>query len=177
MTRRSTLLLLAGAAWSSLLACGETAAPSEPLIDEAATISIAFKLTAAAAADIARAELVISAEDMADIRQHLSIVDEVVRGTVRGIRAGPDRLFTLNGYDAGDDLIYTGATSASVVAGQQVPVRITLYRYSGGSTTNVVLSIVSPVFCYIQNTAVLRLNYLFPANTRAELITAGVPVS
>ena len=112
---------------------------------EAATISIAFKLTGAAAADIARAELVISAAGMADIREDLSIVGDEVRGTIRGIPAGPDRLFTLNGYDAGGVRIYTGSTSATVFSDQQITVRITMSRISSGGTTGVVLSIISPV--------------------------------
>jgi formylglycine-generating enzyme required for sulfatase activity len=63
---------------------------------------------------------------MAEVRQELTISGDTVSGTVRGVPAGTGRVFTINGYDAGGSVVYTGAATAEVLAGQQVTVRIVL---------------------------------------------------
>ena len=101
-------------------------APSRPAAGESGEASFAIKMGKAVAATLARAEVVITGSDMDDVRQELSIQDNVVTGLVRNIPAGDDRLFTLNGYDSSGNLAYTGSATADVVAGQQVTVRVTM---------------------------------------------------
>ena len=101
-------------------------APSRPAAGESGEASFAIRMGKAVAATLARAEVVITGSDMDDVRQELSIQDNVVTGLVRNIPAGDDRLFTLNGYDSSGNLAYTGSATADVVAGQQVTVRITM---------------------------------------------------
>ena len=69
---------------------------------------------------------------MAEMRQNLTISGNSITGTVRGITAGVNREFTINCYDSASQLTYTGSSSATVVAGQQVVVSITV-KPSGAS--------------------------------------------
>ena len=106
-------------------------APSRPAAGESGEVSFAIRMGKAVAETLARAEVVITGSDMEDVRQELTINDNVVTGLVRNIPAGEDRLFTLNGYDSSGSLAYTGSATADVVAGQQVTVRITMKRPEG----------------------------------------------
>ena len=120
--------LLSSAVFLTLASCSNTSRPTEPKTSESGRISVALKLSKAAAASMSRAEVVITATDMAEIRQNMTINGDTVSGEVRGIPAGNDRLFTVNGYDSSGNLIYSGGTRARVIAGQQVSVRITMRR-------------------------------------------------
>ncbi|MBT7186125.1 hypothetical protein HN911_02180 [Candidatus Bathyarchaeota archaeon] len=108
-------------------------------------MSVNIRLGKIAAANISRAEVVVTGTGMTEIRQDLTISGNTIAGSVQGIPAGPDRLFTLNGYDTSGNPNYTGSASATVVAGQQVTVRVTVRSISGGGGSTVVLTIVSPV--------------------------------
>ena len=106
-------------------------APLRPAAGESGEASFAIRMGKAVAGTLARAEVVITGSDMGDVRQELSIQDNVVTGLVRNIPAGDDRLFTLNGYGSSGNLAYTGSATADVVAGQQVTVRITMREPEG----------------------------------------------
>ena len=118
----------------SLIACESTPSITEPN-SGAGQVSIEFRLGKLAAASIARAEIVITAPDMDDLRQDLTIDGNLITGDVRSIPAGSNRLFTLNGYDASETLIYTGSSSAEVISGEEVIVRIVVQRLSQASDT------------------------------------------
>ena len=109
-------------------------------------VEVLIPLGKVSAATIARAEVVVSASGMVDIRQDLGISASTLSGTVRGIPAGPARTFTINGYDSGGALAYSGSAQATVLAGQTVEVRIVVRSTSsGGGTAEVQLTIVSPL--------------------------------
>jgi hypothetical protein len=105
-------------------ACGRTDAPLRALDDPTGEVSVAIRVGKAAAASISRAEIVVTATGMVQIRQNLTISGNTITGTVRGIPAGAGRLFTLNGYDASGTLTYTGSATATIVAGQTAQVAI-----------------------------------------------------
>ena len=111
-------------------ACSDSSIPVGVNTDESGEISVVIKLSKKAAASLTRAEVVISAADMNEISQDLTINGDTVTGTVEDIPAGNNRLFTLNGYESDGNLIYSGSASADVIAGQQIAVRITMRRLS-----------------------------------------------
>ena len=80
------------------------------------------------AATLSRAEVVITGSNMDEIRQDLTINENVITGIVQNIPAGNERRFTLNGYDSSGKLAYSGSAIADVVAGEQVTVRITMKK-------------------------------------------------
>ena len=80
------------------------------------------------AATLSRAEVVITGSNMDEIRQDLTIDEDVITGIVRDIPAGDERRFVLNGYDSSGKLAYSGSAIADVVAESQVTVRITLRK-------------------------------------------------
>ena len=80
------------------------------------------------AATLSRAEVVITGSNMDEIRQDLTIDEDVITGIVRDIPAGDERRFVLNGYDSSGDLAYSGSAIADVVTESQVTVRITLRK-------------------------------------------------
>ena len=114
----------------SLASCGETSTSVQPDSSESGEISVVIRLSKVAAASMSRAEVVITASDMAEIRQDLAISGDTVTGLVQDIPAGTNRLFALNGYDSSGSLIYSGSATTDVIAGQQVTVRITMRRVS-----------------------------------------------
>ena len=73
-----------------------------------------------------RAEVIISAADMREIRFPLTIADGDIVGSIRDIPAGPGRLFTVNVYDATDHLRFTGSTRLDLAPGQSIPVSLVL---------------------------------------------------
>jgi len=89
-------------------------------------MTVTIALGKIAAANIARAEVVVTGAGMDPIRQALTVSATQITGTVRGIPAGSSRQFTINCYSASETLTYTGTATANVVAGQLVTVRITV---------------------------------------------------
>lgn len=134
---RSNVILRGCAALMSLAVllsasgCGDQAAPLGQHQGDEGEISIAIPLSKIAASSIARAEVVITAGDMSRMTHSLTVSADRITGTVQGIPAGTSRLFSLNGYDSGNVLTYSGSATATVTAGQQVTVRIAVRRVSG----------------------------------------------
>ena len=118
-----------------LNACGdgERQTPVESELSEGVEVSFAIRLSKLAAATMSRAEVVITASDMEDIRQELTLDGSKVTGAVQGIPSGSERLFTLNGYDVADQLIYTGYSKVDLPPGEIVTVRITMRRIGGAT--------------------------------------------
>lgn len=114
-------------------------------------ISIHIPLSKPAAANISRAEVVVTATGMTEIRQDLTVDGNSISGAVRGIPAGADRVFTINGYNASGSLTYTGFATATVTAGQQVTVTITVrsVAVSAGSPQLAMRSTVSAQRTYV----------------------------
>jgi len=82
------------------------------------------------------ATLTVSASDMLTITQNLTITDTSVEGTVAGIPAGKNRLFSLSVYDSFDMLEYQGLSIANVVADSTVKVSINVLRIAGNAVIN-----------------------------------------
>ena len=82
------------------------------------------------------ATLTVSASDMLTIMQNLTITDTSVEGTVAGIPAGKNRLFTLSVYDSLDTLQYRGSATVNVIADSTVKVSINVLRISGNAAIN-----------------------------------------
>lgn len=135
-SRRSlACLLVLFSCCACLCSCDTTSLPTrEKGTNKAGEISVAIRLSKIAAANISRAEVVVTGSEMADIRQDLTVTSATITGTVKGIPAGANRLFTLNGYDASGNLSYTGSATATIIAGQQAEVRITVRSVASAGT-------------------------------------------
>lgn len=131
----------------ALCSCGERPLPPQPEHEASGEISVAIRMGKVAAANISRAEIVITGSGITgEMKQQLTISGNTITGIVTGIPAGSDRRFMLNGYNASNILTYQGSATATVTAGQRVRVTITVRSVSGtSSSTKVVLSIISPV--------------------------------
>lgn len=134
MDRRLALLLMAllllGA---GLSACDRAQSPMRPDDAGPSEMSVLIPLSKPAAANISRAEIVITADGMVDMQRDLTVSGTAITGNVTSIPAGPDRLFTINGFSSANVLTYSGSARADVVAGQSVRVAI-LVRPTGGAT-------------------------------------------
>ena len=130
-----TVALLLFAGCLVLGSCDQASSPTQPKSADSGEMSVAIRLSKRAAADISRAEVVVTGTGMAEIRQNLTVSGNTITGTVRGISAGANRLFTLNGYDSSGNLTYTGSASATVVAGQMVTVEISVRSTAAGQPT------------------------------------------
>jgi hypothetical protein len=128
-----------------LIACDSGPQPMQAESEGGGEMSVLMALSKPAAAAIATAEVVVTGDGMADILQVLAVSGSAISGTVRGIPAGPDRTFTINGYDLSGSLTYTGSATATVTAGQQVTVSIAVRSTNSTTPTNVVLEILSPI--------------------------------
>lgn len=128
----------------TLYSCDAVSFPTQQEPEPEGMISVLIALSKPAAANIARAEIVVTATGMTTVREDLTVSGNAISGTVRGIPAGSNRLFTINGYSSSGSLTYTGSSTAAVTAGQQVTVRITV-RAAGGTQATVSLTVVSPV--------------------------------
>ena len=127
-----------------MVACSENPTSLNQDHEGVGEVSVAIKLSKVVAASLFRAEIVITASDMADIRQDLLISGDTASGMVEDIPAGSTRLFTLNGYDSSGDLIYSGSSNADIIAGQLAVVRITMRRVNS-QNSKPQLRILSPV--------------------------------
>ena len=127
--RRSSLALIA-VCCASLVACNNEV-PVGLQEEASGEISIQISLAKVVQSQISRAEVVVSGSGMSDITAELSANGASWSGTVVGIPAGADRLFTLNTYDAGGSLNYTGSALADIVAGEKARVEVTLRSVSG----------------------------------------------
>ena len=125
MDRRSAVML-----FCALLVCGGLGgcdlaeSPTQPDAAGRSEMSILIPLSKPAAANISRAEVVVTSADMTTITASLSVSGNALTGFVRDIPAGNNRTFTINGYSSSGDLTYTGSATASVSAGQRVRVEI-----------------------------------------------------
>ena len=133
---RIWFLLVLAACWGAS-SCSEedTPMPAGPEESGFGAVSFSFRLSKVVAAELSRAEVIITGPGMEEIRQELSISGNAVTGVVRDIPAGRDRLFTINGYDAGENLIFSGSEPAEVIANQRVQVFILMKR-TGGPVEN-----------------------------------------
>ena len=102
--------------------------PTDSLgISDGADVQIAIPLSKAAQARIVSAEVIVDgAGMMIAIRVPLEIDGNSMRGTVSGIPEGTSRSFTIKAYGSDGILAYSGSSTASVVAGEMVFVRITV---------------------------------------------------
>ncbi|MEW6755372.1 MAG: hypothetical protein AB1505_30980 [Candidatus Latescibacterota bacterium] len=122
----SAVVLTTCCLWGGLWSCSAERSPAAEGADPGGAITVAIRLSKAAAASIARAEVVVTGSGMTEMREALTVRGDTLAGTVRGIPAGTGRRFTINGYDASGTLTYTGTATAEIVAGQQATVRITV---------------------------------------------------
>ena len=138
--RRGSLALIA-AFCVSLVAC-DNESPVGQQEEAAGEITVLIPLSKAVQSQIARAEVVISASDMTTVSQNLQVSGNTLAGTVRSIPAGSGRVFTINAYDSGDNLTYTGSATATVIAGGQVTVSITVRSVAASGTPQLTISSV-----------------------------------
>ena len=108
----------------SLVSCNETDPFSEKASQDSGQVAFNLKLGKIAASSLARTEVVITAPGMSEIRRDLLINGNTVSGTIQEIPVGKDRLFTLNGYDSEEKLLYTGSARADINQGEMSTVEI-----------------------------------------------------
>lgn len=99
--------------------------------------SASLKIVAAANTPFHRlakiAGISISASDMLTITQALNVTDSGLEGTITGIPAGKNRLFSISVFDSLDTLQYKGSSLVNVVADSMVVVVINVVRVNGGA--------------------------------------------
>ena len=103
------------------------------------SFKIAVPIPKLAKEGVARVECVIAGTDMTTMQVEMSVgSDDVVRGTVDGVRPGTGRTVTLNAYDSGGELTYSGSATADVVAGETASVSVVLRAslLEGGTTVD-----------------------------------------
>ena len=101
--------------------------PTDSLgISDGADVQIAIPLSKAAQARIVSAEVIVDGAGMIAIRVPLEIDGNSMSGTVSDIPKGTSRSFTIKAYGSDGILAYSGSSTASVVAGEMVFVRITV---------------------------------------------------
>ena len=87
------------------------------------SMPIRLKLSKVAVNKVARAEIVVTGPGIEEaIVGVLNVEDETVVGSIV-VPVGPDRVFTINAYDASGALIYSGSGLADVISsgGTQLP--------------------------------------------------------
>lgn len=117
--------------------CSNLNQPTEPFVQGKGTAL--FKIAAANGPFqklAKKATLTITASDMLSMSKSLTITDSSVQGTITGIPAGKNRLFTVAVYDSIDTLQYKGSATANVIPDSTVKVSIMVARVSGGVTIN-----------------------------------------
>jgi hypothetical protein len=133
------LFLMAVSLMFAILAgCGNLTQVSEPvnngqgiaLLKIAATAGGPFQMLAKTAT------LTISASDMLTMTKSLTITDSSVEGTITGIPAGKNRLFSVSVFDSLDTLQYQGSATANVIADSTVKVSINVDRVTGNAIVN-----------------------------------------
>jgi WD40 repeat protein len=132
--KTQTILALLLVSGLSLLSCGDASTSVKPEEQGHSSVSIALKVAQTTAADIARAEIVVTAADIGEIRQELTISGNTISGTIAGIPAGSQRTFVFNGYDINGNLIFRGSTEVDMAAGEVVPVNIAVRRIGSSNT-------------------------------------------
>jgi|GEM_PF-5659761 formylglycine-generating enzyme required for sulfatase activity len=108
-----------------LVACSASSRAPQAADEAPAAATFALRLNAETSATL-RAEVIVSAADMQEIRSPLAITDGDIVGSIRDIPAGPGRLFTVNIYDATDNLLFTGSARLDLAPGQSIPVSLVL---------------------------------------------------
>lgn len=125
---KSITRLILLAAISLLVSC-EGERPMEVIAPEGeGRMEVHLVLPKLATENVVRVEAVVEGIDFTAIRQDLTITGNKATGTIENIPAGTDRRFTLNAYDAEDNLLYTGSAVSDVIADQTVQVKITMRR-------------------------------------------------
>ena len=95
---QETGILLLLLVWGGFSSCGDSSTPVKVSEESPRAGDISFSIRLSKVA-VGRAEVVITASDMTEIRRDLTVSGDTITGTVQGIPAGNSRLFTLNGYD------------------------------------------------------------------------------
>ena len=114
------------AALPGLLACGDWHPAPTEAEETGAVVVLTAKVDAQVAARLAQAEVVVTAADMSAMRRPLAVAEDRIVGTVAEIPAGAARLFTVAGYDAAGTAVTRGSARLNLVAGQSVPLGLTL---------------------------------------------------
>ena len=119
----------------ALLACGPQGDKLSGPEDNPGEGSVAMKLAIPQELQqtVARVEYSVSASGMETLTGTLPIVGNAASGTITGIDPGPDRIFTLNAYDATGALTHNGSASANIEAVVTTDVHIQLLPVSGSA--------------------------------------------
>jgi Concanavalin A-like lectin/glucanases superfamily len=124
--------------FAMLTGCGNLSQVSQPVNNGQG--SALLKIAAAAGGPFQKlaktATLSISASDMLTMTKSLTITDSSVEGTITGIPAGKNRLFSVSVYDSLDTLQYQGSATANVIADSTVKVTINVLRIAGNAIVN-----------------------------------------
>jgi hypothetical protein len=123
-----------------LIGCGTDSVINSDDSFSGGTSAVLFKIAAAPNTPFARiadsASLTISAPDMNNYISPLIVTDSTVEGTITGIPAGKNRLFTVSVFDSLDSLQYKGSATVNLPRGATVNVPITLYRVGANAIIN-----------------------------------------
>ena len=119
----------------ALLACGPQGDKLSGPEDNPGEGSVAMKLAIPQELQqtVARVEYTVSASGLETLSGTLPSAVNSSCCTITGIAPGPDRIFTLNAYDATGALSHTGSASANIEAGVTADVRIQLLPVSGSA--------------------------------------------
>ena len=100
-------------------------------VDEPGAAMIRLNLPQAIQSTVEEVRVTVSAADMQDIIQALTVTDTTAYGTISSIPAGNARRFTVDVFTTGSVLTYTGSDTLDVAPGQTIFVEIDLVPATG----------------------------------------------
>ena len=127
-----------------VLACGEASIAPTATEDTAATVALALRLPLDNLAP-ARAEVVVTAPDMAPIRRDLNIEGNRLVGSLTDLPAGPRRRFSVTVYDAAGKMLATGAAQMDLQPGHVLPLALTLAATPSGARSEIAATLIEGV--------------------------------
>ena len=118
------VLLLA--ALPGLLACDASSTAPTQTEETGASVALVARVDAGVAADLVRAEVLVTGDDMSAMRLELAVDGDRLVGTVADIPAGVARQFAVAGYDAAGVLVVSGSARLDLAPGQAAPLSLSL---------------------------------------------------
>ena len=127
-----------------VLGCGEASIAPTATEDGVATVVLALRLPLDNLAP-SRAEVAVTAPDMAPMRRDLKIEGNRLVGSLTDLPAGPRRRFTITVYNSAGKMLATGAAQMDLQAGQVLPLALTLATTLAGARSEIAATLVEGV--------------------------------
>ena len=113
---------------SVILGCSDESKVVAPTASESPSIGMKLNFAQSDTDGVTRVEIVVSGPDMITVKRELNIQGGVISGTIPDVSVGPDRTFTLYGYDDNGVLIIQGSNTVDIGEGEAIQVNIVITR-------------------------------------------------